>query len=408
MQLSAKNSAMSADTRRLLLDQVDRFARERLAPAAQAVDDAGVFPVELYREFAALGVFGIFVGEPDGGIGPDLIAACLVCERLARESLSFAITVSNCGDCLAPIAKAAPSQMRDDTMSGILSGEIIPAFCLSEASGGSDVVAMQMRARHDGDSYVLNGSKAWITSAPVANVMVIFAVTDPEASHRGISAFLVPRSSPGLNVGPAEDLLGLKSSPVATVNCVDVVVPAARRLGDEGAGFPLAMVAMDEARAVIAACAIGAAARAVETAVTYARERKQFGKPIIDHQGLGFLLADMVSGLASVRAILASAVLAIEHPVGRRAGTYAAIAKKAATDFAMKAAIDAAQVLGANGLTRSFPVARLIRDCKALQIFEGTNQIQQWIIARELARNGLDLIDLAGLLEEAGASAHSA
>ncbi len=400
-------STMSADTRRQLLDQVDRFARERLAPTAQAIDDAAVFPRELYSGFAALGIFGLFVSEEHGGMGPDLKAACLVCERLARENLAFAITVSNCGDCLAPIAKAPPSDLRDRALAGILSGDLIPAFCLSEAGGGSDVAAMKMRARREGDSYILNGSKSWITSAPVADLFLIFAVTDPEAGHKGISTFLVPRATPGLTIGPAEQLLGLNSSPVATVDCADVVVPLSCRLGAEGEGFRLAMMAMDDARAVIASCALGAATQAVETAIAYARQRQQFGKPIIDHQGLGFLLSDMVSGLATNRALLASAVQAIEHPVGRRAGVYAAIAKKSATDFAMQAAIDAAQVLGANGLTRATPVAQLIRDCKALQIFEGTNQIQQWIIARELARNGLDLIELAGLLEEAGGSTSS-
>ena len=392
------HTALDAETRNAIMDSVDRFCREQLAPQAQAIDDAGVFPMELYRRFAELGVFGLWVPEEDGGVGQDLIAPLKISERLARHNVAFAISVSNCGDCIAPIVAEGRPEVKAYYLPKILSGEMVPAFCLSEPSGGSDVAAMSTTAVREGDDYILNGRKMWITSAPVAGVFVVFAKTDPAAGHKGISAFVVPREAEGLSVGAPERLLGLNSSPTAEVSFNDVRIPVGNRLGEEGIGFRLAMITMDEARVNIACCALGAAASAVETAVEYARERKQFGQPIIDHQGLGFEVADLVTGLATARAIVADSVSALSNPKGRLPGVYAAMAKKVATDFAMEAAVQATQVLGGYGLTRSYPTAQLIRDCKALQIFEGTNEIQKWIISRELARNGLNLLEMDDLL----------
>jgi len=381
-----------------LLAQVDRFAREKLEPNAGSIDTAGIFPAEFYKEFGRLGIFGLFAPQSHGGLGEDLRAACLVTERLARDCLSFAIIISNCADCIAPIVQAGRQEVIETVLPGILSGELIPAFGLSEATGGSDVVAMKARATKVEGGYRLEGEKTWITSATNADVFIIFAKTATDAGHKGLSAFVVPRTAENLAIGTPESLLGLRASPVATVTCSGTFVPDQFLLGKEGDGFKLAMAAMDHARVVIASCAIGAAGRAVETAIEYARTRQQFGRPIIEHQGLGFLLADLVTGLAESRALVANAVVEVEAGDPRRTGLYAAMAKKAASDFAMRAAIDAAQVLGANGLSKAFPVERLIRDCKALQIFEGTNQIQQWIIARQLAKNGISLAELSELL----------
>ncbi|KWV54180.1 hypothetical protein AS026_02630 [Rhizobium altiplani] len=392
------HSSIDPDTRRAIMDSVDRFCRDRLAPAAQAIDDAAVFPMELYKEFAALGIFSLWVPEEDGGSGVDLIGPLKISERLARHNIAFAISVSNCGDCIGPLVAAGGRHVKEQYLDRIVDGEIVPAFCLSEPAGGSDVAAMTTTARRDGSNYVLNGRKMWITSAPVAGVFIVFAKTDPNAGHKGITAFVVPRETPGLSVGPTERLLGLHSSPTAEVSFDNVVVPEEARLGDEGSGFRLAMITMDEARVNIACCALGAAAAAVEEAVRYSRERKQFGKPIIEHQGLGFIVADLVTGLANVRALVSNAVQALESGRDRRPGIYAAMAKQVATDFAMDAAVKAAQVLGGYGLTRSYVTSRLIRDCKALQIFEGTNEIQKWIISREVAKNGLDILEMDDLL----------
>lgn len=393
------HNVLDEESRTAIIESVDRFVHDRLAPNSQTIDDAGVFPLELYREFASLGVFGLWVPVSDGGFGPDLIGPLKISERLARESVGFAISVSNCGDCIGPLVTSGTEEIKSRFLPAIISGEIVPAFCLSEPGGGSDVAAMAATALRDGDDYVLNGRKMWITSAPVADVFIVFAKTDPNAGYKGITGFVVPRDAPGLTVGPAERLLGLHSSPTAEVSFENVRVTAAARLGEEGSGFKLAMITMDEARVNIACCALGAASKAVETAVEYARERKQFGKAIIDHQGLGFIVAEMVTGLAMARAIVGNAVTALANPHGRRAGVYAAMAKQVASDFAMSSAINAAQVLGGYGLTRSYSIERLIRDSKALQIFEGTNEIQRWIVSRELARNGLDLFSLDDLLD---------
>lgn len=392
------HTGIDADSRRAIMESVDRFCREELAPAAQQIDDDGVFPMELYRRFAELGIFGLWVPEEDGGVGQDLIAPLKISERLARHNVAFAISVSNCGDCIAPIVANGSAAVKARYLAPILAGDMVPAFCLSEPAGGSDVAAMTTTALRDGDHYVLNGRKMWITSAPVAGVFVVFAKTDPAAGHKGITAFVVPRDAEGLSVGAPEKLLGMHSSPTAEVSFTNVRVPVGNRLGEEGTGFRLAMITMDEARVNIACCALGAAATAVETAVEYARERKQFGSAIIDHQGLGFMVADLVTGLATTRAIVGNAVQAMQMGRGRLPGIYAAMAKKVASDFAMEAAVQSVQVLGGYGLTRSYPTARLLRDCKALQIFEGTNEIQKWIISRELARNGLDLLEMDDLL----------
>ncbi|QIR86842.1 acyl-CoA dehydrogenase family protein [Paracoccus sp. AK26] len=392
------HTGIDPDVRKAIMESVDRFCREQLGPRAQQIDDDGVFPMELYHQFADLGIFGLWVPEEDGGVGLDLIAPLKISERLARHNVAFAISVSNCGDCIAPIVANGSEEVKALYLPQILSGEMVPAFCLSEPAGGSDVAAMTSTAVRDGDDYILNGRKMWITSAPVAGVFVVFAKTDPAAGHKGITAFVVPRDAEGLSVGAPERLLGLHSSPTAEVSFTNVRVPVGNRLGEEGTGFRLAMITMDEARVNIACCALGAAATAVETAVEYSRERKQFGVPIIDHQGLGFEVADLVTGLATARAIVGNAVQAMAEGKGRLPGVYAAMAKKVASDFAMEAAVTATQVLGGYGLTRSYPTARLMRDCKALQIFEGTNEIQKWIISRELARNGLDLLEMDDLL----------
>ncbi len=380
--------------RRAVLDALDRFARARVAPAAQAIDDDAVFPAALYRAAGELGLFGLWIPDEYGGTGPDLLTPLLVSERLARESAAFAVTVSNCGDCATPIVRGGTKVAKDAFLPGIAAGTLVPSFCLSEAGGGSDVAAMRTTARRDGGGYIIDGRKMWITSAPVADLFVVFAKTDPEAGHKGISGFVVPRGTPGLSVGPAEELLSLRGSPTAEVVFEGVRVPTEMRLGAEGEGFALAMSTLDESRLNIAAVALGAATTAVNTAVTYAQGRVAFGKPIIEHQGLQFLLADLVAGLAAARALWEKAVQVLARGPSRQAGTYAAMTKLIATDLAMKAAVDAAEVLGGYGLSRAYPVARLLRDCKALQIFEGSNEIQRWLIGRQLQKGGLVLEEL--------------
>lgn len=381
----------SADRKAFLEGPVARFIADRLAPIADEIDEKGEFPLALYREIAELGALGLCCPEEYGGFDDGAVTMVLLLQAIAAESVSFAVSIANCSDCAAPIlAKGSEAQKRE-YVPQIISGEIVPAFCLSEPSGGSDVAAIRTKAVRDGDEYVITGRKMWITSATVADLFVVFAKTDFTAGHRGISAFLVPRNTPGLEVGKAEELLGTRASPTAEVSFSGVRVPASALLGQEGEGFKLAMSTLDESRIQIAAVALGAANKSIEIAVNYARERIQFGKPIIEHQGLGFLLSELLIELACAQEVVAKSVELLESGDLEKCSVYAAIAKVKCSDLSMRAAIDAAQVLGGYGLTKSYPIERLIRDSKALQIFEGTNEIQKWLIARDLQKRGLNL-----------------
>jgi acyl-CoA dehydrogenase len=382
------------DARRQLLDGLDRFIRTSLAPRSAEIDDSGEFPRDLYRQVADLGILGLWIPPEYGGCGPDLVTPLLVSERLAKVNVAFSITISNTGDCVAPIVRGGSEWARKTYLPAIAGGQLMPSFCLSEPSGGSDVAGMKSIAVRDGEDYVVTGRKMWITSAPVADIFVVFVKTDPDAGYKGITGFVVEKGARGLSVGKPERLVGLRGSPTAEVVFDDVRVPARARLGQEGEGFKIAMGTLDESRLNIAAVSLGAAACAIETAVEYARTRVQFGKPIIEHQGLQFILSELVTSLAAARALWEKAVTVLARGESRKAGVYAGMAKMVASDLSMKAAVDAAGVLGAYGLTKSYPVERLMRDCKALQIFEGSNEIQKWLIGRQLQKTGLDLEEI--------------
>jgi len=384
--------ALDLATRKEFLDgPVARFVSERLSKVAGEIDDRAEFPLSLYREIAGLGVLGLSIPEQYGGFGDSAASMVHVLEAVAAESVSFAISLANCNDCAAPILHGGTEVQKQTYLPKLISGEIVPAFCLSEPAGGSDVASMTTVAKRSGEGYVISGRKMWITSAPAAHLFLVFAKTDVDAGTKGISAFLVPRDSEGLVVGAPEELLGTRASPIAEVSFESVFVPLSARVGGEGEGFKLAMTTLDESRIQIAAVGLGAARKAVEVAVAYARERVQFGKPIIEHQGLGFLIAELVTELASCQALLWQSVKVLESGDRSRSSVYAAMAKIRCSDLAMRASLDAAQVLGGYGLTKSYPIERLIRDSKGLQIFEGTNEIQKWIISRELKKHGLQL-----------------
>jgi alkylation response protein AidB-like acyl-CoA dehydrogenase len=387
-----------------ILETVDRFVRDELAPCVEDMEARREFPRSLYRGFADLGLLELFVPDHDQDREFAFALSLGVLERLAAESVSFAVSVANCSDCAAPIAAGGSDEIRRRYIPRIRSGELVPAFCLSESSGGSDVAAMTTRAIAERADYIIRGRKAWVTSAPAADVFVVFAKTDVSAAHKGISAFVVDRDAPGLTVGATEQLLGLYASPTAEVSFDDVRVESGARLGPEGTGFALAMSTLDESRLQIAAVATGSAGRAVETAVDYARERKQFGKALIEHQGLGFILADMVTEFAQARALLGAAASTTSRTQGQEAGLHAAMAKLVCSNVAMASALTAAQVLGAVGLTKAYPIERLIRDSKALQILEGTNEIQKWLIAREIAKSGFARRKLGELVHRGGSA----
>ena len=375
----------------LLLESVDALVRERIAPRAAEIDRTAQFPRDVYDAMARMGLFGLWVPEAYGGLDWNLKASLLVAERVARVSGACALLFTNCGDATLPIILGGSARVKQAYLPGIARGELIPCFALTEADAGSDAAAIATRAVRDGDRYRLSGRKLFCTNGSVGDVYVVFARTDPTPGSRGISAFVVPRDAPGFTVGRDEDLLGLRGSPASELVLDGVEVPADARLGEEGQGFGFAMQALDDARLNAAAIALGIARGAVEIAVAYARARQQFGRPIIQHQGLAFLLAEVATELSAGWAFLGRAIEALERERSRAASVQSAMAKLFCTDAAMRAVVEAVQVLGGYGLTKDFGVERMLRDAKAFQIFDGTNQIQKLIIGRYLEKVGLPM-----------------
>ena len=380
--------AIDKSLRDQMLASIDRLCRECVAPRAAEIDETDEFPRDLYAAAGALGVCGLWIPEDYGGIGPDMVTPLLISERIARDSASFSLSFSNCGDAATPIVIAGSDAVKREYLPSIASGEFIPVFALTEPDSGSDAASIVTRAERDGDSYILNGRKMWITNGSIGDVYVVFAKTNPDAGHKGVSAFVMARDTPGFSVGRDEKLLGLHGSPTSELIFDNVRVPAGNRLGEEGEGFGVAMVTLDEARLNCSAMALGVAAAALELAVDYAKQREQFGKPIIEHQGLQFLLAEVTAEIAAARALWEKAMAIIEREKSREASVWAALAKLVSTDAAMRATTEAVQVFGAAGLSRAQPVERMMRDVKAFQIFDGTNQIQKMLIGRHLQRYG--------------------
>jgi alkylation response protein AidB-like acyl-CoA dehydrogenase len=366
-----------------LIALVREIADEQLAPRADAGEAAGEFPREQLRLLGTTGLLGLPYGEEYGGGEQPFEVYLQVLEELASRWATVALTVSVHTLSCWPLVAYGTDEQRKQWLPELLGGEVFAAYCLSEPHAGSDAAALSTRATRDGDSYVLTGTKAWISGGGLADAYTVFARTSDDGP-RGISCFLLPGRAEGLSFGAPERKMGLTGSPTTLVNLDGVRVPAARRLGDEGEGFTIALGALDGGRLGIAAVATGLAQAALDHAVAYAKERQQFGKPIIDHQGLGFLLADMAAAVESSRATYLEA--ARRRDRGLPYVRQAAVAKLVATDAAMKVTTDAVQVLGGYGYTKDFPVERYMREAKVMQIFEGTNQIQRLVISRQLAR----------------------
>ena len=382
-------AVIDAAEREQIMQSVDRLAREKVQPRAAEIDATNEFPADLYAAAAELGLLGLWIPEDYGGIGPDLITPLLVSERLARESCTFSLVFSNCGDAATPIVNAASDALKEEWLPRIVSGEVIPCFSLSEPGAGSDAAAIATRAERVGNHYVINGHKCWCTNGSIGGVYVVFAKTDPEARHKGVSAFLVPRETPGVTIVRDEDLMGLRGSPTTELVFENVRIPADHLMGEEGGGFKVAMITLDEARLNCSAMAVGAGSAALEHALAYANQRVQFGKPIIEHQGLQFLLSDMTAQMAAARALWKQSMEMLEAEQSRRASTYAALAKLVCTEAAMKVTVDAIQVMGGSGLSKNNPVERFMRDVKAFEIFDGTSQIQKMLIGRHLQKQGM-------------------
>ncbi|MEV4007224.1 acyl-CoA dehydrogenase family protein [Actinomadura sp. NPDC049753] len=359
------------------------IAAKELAPRVADAERTGTFPREVFTTLGRAGLLTLPYPEEFGGGEQPYEIYLQVLEEIGAAWASVGVGVSVHALSCFPLFAFGTDEQRARWLPGMLSGERLGAYCLSEAHAGSDPAAMRARAVRDGDSYVLNGAKAWTTHGGKADFYTVMARTSQEKS-RGISCFHVPADTPGLEFDEPEDKMGLMGSTTATVRLVDARVPADHLIGHEGQGLSIALAGLDAGRLGIAAVATGLAQGALDTAVAYAKEREAFGKAIIDHQGLAFVLADMAAAVESARATyLAAARL---KDAGRPYGREASVAKLVSTDNAMKVTTDAVQVLGGAGYTRDFPVERFMREAKVMQIFEGTNQIQRLVISRHLAR----------------------
>jgi alkylation response protein AidB-like acyl-CoA dehydrogenase len=369
----------SDDLIELTRDIVDK----ELRPLVDEAERTHTFHREVFRTLGRAGLLSLPYPEEYGGSGQPYEVYLQVLEEIASAWAAVGVGVSvHALSCFGLYHAGTPEQKRR-LLPEMLGGELLGAYCLSEAQAGSDPAAMRTRAIRDGDEYVITGAKAWTTHGGAADFYKVMARTSDEGG-RGISCFLVPAGSGGLTADAPEDKMGLMSSVTATMLFDGVRVPAQRRLGAEGQGLAIALAGLDSGRLGIAAVATGVAQGALDVAVKYARDRETFGKPIIDHQGLAFLLADMEAAVTSARATYLHA--ARLKDAGRPFSRQASVAKMVCTDNAMKVTTDAVQVLGGAGYTRDFPVERYMRETKVMQIFEGTNQIQRLVIGRDLAR----------------------
>jgi alkylation response protein AidB-like acyl-CoA dehydrogenase len=356
---------------------------KELRPRVDEAERTAAFPRDVIRTLGRSGLLGLPYPEELGGGGQSYEVYLQVLEEIASAWASVGIAVSVHALSCFGLFTAGTDEQKAAWMPDMVGGDQLGAYCLSEAHAGSDPAAMRTRAVRDGDEYVITGAKAWTTHGGEADFYKVMARTSDDGG-RGISCFLVPADTPGLTADTPEQKMGLMGSTTATMLFDGVRVPAGRRLGEEGQGLKIALAGLDAGRLGIAAVAVGVAQGALDVAVKYAKEREAFGQPIIDHQGLAFVLADMAAAVESARATyLAAARL---KDAGRPYGRQASIAKLVCTDNAMKVTTDAVQVLGGAGYTKDFPVERYMRETKVMQIFEGTNQIQRLVISRHLAR----------------------
>ena len=375
------------DEQRAFRDVLRSFVDERIAPLAAQYDREQVFPQQSFEACVEMELPALWVPTAYGGAGADMVTQAIMAEELARGCASTSVTmlISKLG--MLPIMNFASEEIRQAYLPRIATGEIQASYCLSEADAGSDVASMRTRAVRDGDEYVLNGSKYWITNAGVSQTYTVFASTDPSKRSHGISCFLIEKDWPGVSFPKHEDKLGLRASPTGEVVLRDVRVPVSHRIGAEGEGFMIAMHTLDRSRPTIGAQAVGIAQGAIDYAGNYMRGRQAFGGPISNLQGLRFMLADMAVRTEAARALVYHACATIDAGDPDHSLSYlGAAAKSFASDTAMSVTVDAVQLLGGYGFTKDFPVERFMRDAKITQIYEGTNQVQRVVVAKHLLK----------------------
>ncbi|WP_121747424.1 acyl-CoA dehydrogenase [Streptomyces sp. E2N166] len=367
----------------MLRDAVRALAEAKIAPHAAAVDEEARFPREALDALTANDLHAVHVPEEYGGAGADALATVIVIEEVARVCASSSLipAVNKLGS--LPVILSGSEELKKKYMTPLAKGDGMFSYCLSEPDAGSDAAGMKTKAVRDGDFWVLNGVKRWITNAGESEYYTVMAVTDPAKRSKGISAFVVEKSDEGVSFGAPEKKLGIKGSPTREVYLDNVRIPADRMIGEEGTGFATAMKTLDHTRITIAAQALGIAQGALDYAKGYVKERKQFGKPIADFQGIQFMLADMAMKIEAARQ-LTYAAAAKSQRVDSDLTFQGAAAKCFASDVAMEVTTDAVQLLGGYGYTRDYPVERMMRDAKITQIYEGTNQVQRIVMARNL------------------------
>ena len=368
-----------------LLEVVRSFAVNEVAPRAAGDEESATFPADLFAKLGAMDLMGLPFDPEYGGSGQPFGVYLRVVEELSRAFLAVGLGLSVHTLATWAVATYAGDELRKEWLPRMVSGELLGAYSLSEPGSGSDAAGLSTRAVRDGDSYVINGTKAWVTHGGVAGFYVLMCRTGEEKT-RGISALLVPADTPGLSFAAEERKMGMRSSPTRQLIFEDARVPARNLLAEEGKGFAIAMSALEGGRLGISSCAVGLAQAALDQSLRYSREREQFGQPIADFQGIGFLLADMATGIEAARALYLEA--ADRRDLGQPYSRLAAMSKLFATDTAMKVATDAVQIHGGYGYVTDYPVERYFREAKVLQIVEGTNQIQRVVISRDLVRGG--------------------
>ncbi|MFI7009763.1 acyl-CoA dehydrogenase family protein [Streptomyces sp. NPDC050145] len=382
MPESGVERQLPTDEARDLLQLVRDIAQREIAPRAAEEEEAGQFPRDTFALLSSSGLLGLPYASEFGGGDQPYEVYLQVLEELAAARLTVGLGVSVHSLACHALANFGTKEQRSEHLPDMLGGGLLGAYCLSEPASGSDAASLRTKAVREGDDWVLDGTKAWITHGGVADFYTVLARSGGEGA-RGITAYLVPGDAEGLSAAAPEKKMGMKGSPTAQIHFDGVRIPDARRIGDEGQGFQIALAALDSGRLGIAACAIGVAQAALDAAVEYAKGRSQFGRPIADFQGLRFMLADMATQIEAGRALYLSA--ARLRDAGLPFSKQAAMAKLLCTDAAMKVTTDAVQVFGGYGFTADFPVERYMREAKVLQIVEGTNQIQRMVIARHLA-----------------------
>ena len=362
-----------------------RIGEEKIVPVREHHDETGEFPHDIVKVFAEAGLFGIFIPEAYGGMGGSTKDFVIAVEELCKYDAGIALALFGTGLGTLPIILCANEEQKKKYLPAIAAGKRLVAFALTESGAGSDAGAIQATARKDGDSYVLNGTKQWITNGGEAEIYTVVAMTDKSRGSRGASAFIVEKGTPGFDFGKKENKLGIRASATRELVFQDCRIPAGNLLGREGQGFIVAMKTFDASRPGVAAQAVGIAQGALDEAASYARQREQFGKPIISFQGVQFMLADMAIKIEAARSLVYAVARAIDGGE-KRISKESAMAKVFASDTAMQVTVDAVQILGGYGYMKEYPVEKMMRDAKITQIYEGTNQIQRTIIASQMVK----------------------